>query len=196
MLIGSRPSGHWMLPSATKSLSSSGAQKPISAIAISTGPGEVLVELGDRDVGRRDAGALPQHPPDVAVVGGREVGLVERADAVAVLEAVGGGDDGDAGPAQVAGPLGRRHDDRRGAVVLRAAVVEVERLGDPARRVVLLARQRRAVADRPRVALGVGVATPRATSASASWVTPWSCMKRIVCIAVVWAGVSIPYGAV
>ena len=62
------------------------------------------------------------------------------------------------GLAQVAGPLGRGHHDGGGAVVLRAAVVEVERLGDPARGVVLLARQRRAVADRPRVALGVGVA--------------------------------------
>ena len=95
--------------------------------------GEVLVELGDVDVGGLHAGPLPQLSPDVAVVGGGEARLVERGDAVAMVEAVGGGHDRDTGAlAKVARPLRRGDDDRRRAVVLRAAVVEVERLGDPA----------------------------------------------------------------
>ena len=76
------------------------------------------------------------------MVGRREVRLGERRRAVAVLEAVGAGDDGHRRLGQVARPLGGGDDDGGGAVVLRAAVVEVERLGDPPRRVVLLARQR------------------------------------------------------
>ena len=57
--------------------------------------GEVLVELGDGDVGRRHAGPLPQLLGHLAVVGGGEAGLVEGGDAVAGLEALGRGDDRD-----------------------------------------------------------------------------------------------------
>ena len=77
------------------------------------------------------AGALPQLAPDMAMVRGREVRLAERGDAVAVLEPVRAGDDRDAARGEVARSLGGRDDDGRCAVVLGAAVVEVERLRDP-----------------------------------------------------------------
>ena len=94
----------------------------------------------------------------MAMVRGREVRLAERGDAVAVLEPVRAGDDRDRLAAEVARSLGGRDDDGGCAVVLRAAVVEVERLGDPPRGVVLVTRQRGAVADRSWVALRVRVA--------------------------------------
>ena len=58
--------------------------------------------------------------------------LVERAGSVACAEALRSGEDRHGLLAQVACALGRRHDDRGGAVVLGAAVVEMERLDDPA----------------------------------------------------------------
>ncbi len=58
-------------------------------------PGEVLVELGDRDVGRLHPGSLPELTPDMAVMCGGEAGFVERAGAVAMVEAVRAGDDRD-----------------------------------------------------------------------------------------------------
>ena len=48
-----------------------------------------------------------------------------------------------AGAVQVARALGRRHDDRDSAVGDEAAVEQMERLGDPARVVMILHRHRR-----------------------------------------------------
>ena len=63
---------------------------------------------------------------------------------------------------EVAGPLGRHHDHRGGAVVLLAAVVEVEeRLDDPARVVVFRRVQRPAAHHRVGVVLRVVVAGER-----------------------------------
>ena len=63
--------------------------------------------------------------------------------------------------AEIARALGRGHQDRRRTVVLGAAVVQVERLDDPARGVVGSARERLAVPDRARVPLRVGVGRER-----------------------------------
>src|SRR4051812_18463175 len=56
-------------------------------------PGEVLVELGNGDVVRTDAGARPQHATHVPVMRGRKVPFIERARPVPMLEAVRAGDD-------------------------------------------------------------------------------------------------------
>ena len=56
---------------------------------------------------------------------------------------------------QVAGALGRHQQDGRRAVILLAAVEQPERLGDPARGVIVLLGQRPAVHHRARVLLGV-----------------------------------------
>ena len=76
-------------------------------------------------------------------------------------EAVGRGDDRHWSGPQIASSFRGGHDDGRGSIVLWAAVVEVERLGDPARRVVRLASERRSEADGSRVALRVLVAGER-----------------------------------
>jgi len=87
-------------------LISSGAQNPISARAISTGPLKVLVELRDIHVRRPHPGPLPELVAHLTMVGRREVGLTEGRDASAPGQAVGGGHDGDRRLGQVARPLG------------------------------------------------------------------------------------------
>ena len=72
--------------------------------------------------------------------------------------ALRGAEDIDGLLAQVARPLGGHEDHRGGAVVLLAAVVEVERLDDPARGVVGLFAERPSVHHRSRVVLCVLVA--------------------------------------
>ena len=103
----------------------------------------------------------PEAPPDVAVERASQGLGLEHADAEPGADPLGGSHDRDRGPGQVAGALGRGDHHGRGAVVLRTAVEQVEGLHDPARLVVGLARQRAAVADRPGIALGVGVAGQR-----------------------------------
>ena len=92
---------------------------------------------------------------------GREPWFGERRRAIAVGEAVGRGDDRNRLGTQIASSFRGGHDDGRGSIVLWTAVVEVERLGDPARRVVRLASERRSEADGPWVALRMLVAGER-----------------------------------
>ena len=104
--------------------------------------GEVLVDLGDVDVGGPVPGLGPQPPGDafearrpvrldaLVTVTPRGTGTVRRRQHVrrAVRE--------------IAGPLGRGEDERHRSVVLPRAVEQVERLGDPARFVVDLLVER------------------------------------------------------
>jgi hypothetical protein len=62
---------------------------------------------------------------------------------------------------EVGGALGIHHHDGRGAVVLHAAVEQVERLDDPARRVVLGCVQRLAMHHGARVRLRMVVGRQR-----------------------------------
>ena len=100
--------------------------------------GEVLVALADVHVAGLDAGHRVQplrHRLEVrrAVVGG-----VVRRGRLAVVGALRRGQQICGLLLKVAGPLGGRQHERGGAVVLQAAVEQVERLHDPARVVVVL----------------------------------------------------------
>ncbi len=123
--------------------------------------GEVLVDLRHVDVLRLDAGLGVETRRHRGEVRPREAGIGVAEHLEARARSLRRRQQERRLVTQVARPLRRRQHHRRRAVVLQAAVVEPERLGDPARGVIPLAGEWAAVHHRARIALRMRVGGER-----------------------------------